>query len=360
MVVSLEQLMGLPMVWLGVVLALLLIRHQALQWAQRRVAVTPSPLDDRAVALLARLYVPAGLLAGAYFSLQVVPLSDRWQDYAEKVLSALGLLLAVWVAWRGFSLLLYYWGQTNPNAKTLVPPVQLLARVFFAVLGVALVLGGLGYSLTKVWTALGIGSIAVALALQDTLTNTFAGFHLMMDQPIRVGDYIRLDSGEEGFVTQIGWRSTRLRTLPNNIVVIPNTKMSHAAITNYSMPESRLALNLPVAASYASDPRRVRAVLEELARQAVGEVEGLLADPPPVVRFSPGFGDYALNFSLICQARDFVAQQAVQDELRYRIFERFRREGIEIPFPARQLYVTQQEGPLPGTKWKQEDGRPEA
>lgn len=347
MVWSLEQLLGLPALWLVVVLALLLIRRKALAWAHRRAALSPSALHDRAVSLLARLYVPAGLLAGAYFSLQIVPLDPRWQILGERVLSGLGLLLAVWAAWRGFGLLLHYWAETNPNAKALVPPAELISRVLFAAVGVALVLSGLGYSLTKVWTALGIGSLAIALALQETLSNTFAGFHLMLDQPFRVGDYITLDSGEEGWVTQISWRSTWLRTRPNNMVVIPNSKLARAAITNYSLPEARLALMLPVAVSYSSDPRRVRAVLQEVAGQAVQEVDGVLADPPPQVRFLPGFGEYALNFTLVCFVREYLDRDPVQGELHYRIFERFRREGIEIPFPARQLYVTERQALRP-------------
>lgn len=344
---SLEQLLGLPVLWLVVVLALLLIRHRVLQWAHRRAAASASGLEGRAVALLARLYVPAGLLAGSYFTLQVAPLGGRWQGYAERTLSGLALLLAVWAAWRGFLLLLQFWAETNPNAKTLVPPAQLVGRVLFLILGLALVLSGLGYSLTKVWTALGIGSLAIALALQETLSNTFAGFHILMDRAFRVGDYIKLDSGEEGWVTQISWRSTWLRTRPNFLVVIPNSKLSRAAITNYSLPEPRLALPIPVGVSYDSDPRRVRVVLEEVARQALGEVDGLLPDPPPLVRFLPGFGDYSLNFTLVCQVREFVDRDAVQDELHYRIFERFRREGIQIPSPVRQPYATPREEPRP-------------
>ncbi len=347
MVWSLEQLLSLPALWLAVVLALLLIRHKVLGWAQRRAAMSTSPLDERAVSLLARLYLPGGLLAGAYFTLQVVPIHPRWQILGERVLSGLALLLAVWVAWRGFSLLLDYWAETNPNAKALAPPAELVGRILFAALGVAMVLSGLGYSLTKVWTALGIGSLAIALALQETLSNTFAGFHLMLDQPFRVGDYVKLDSGEEGWVTRISWRSTWLRTRPHNLVAIPNSKLARAAITNYSLPDPRLALMIPIAVSYDSDPRRVRAVLEEVVRQAVREVEGLLPDPQPQVRFLPGLGDYAMNFTLICQASDYLARDAAQDELHYRIFERLKREGIEIPFQVRELFVTKPETPPP-------------
>jgi small-conductance mechanosensitive channel len=324
MVVSVEQLLSLPILWLLVVLALLLTRRRVLK------AAAASSSDPRTVRLLARLYAPAGLLACAYLALEIVPLPQRWNAGAEKTLSVLTLIFALWAVWRAFALLLSYWGETNPNAATLIPPVQVAGRLLFAAVGIALALQGLGYSITKLWTALGIGSVAVALALQDTLSNTFAGFYIMLDQPVRVGDYVKLDSGEEGRVQRIGWRSTWLQALPNNLVVVPNSKLARASVTNYSLPDPSLNIAVQAAASYSSDPRRVCAVLEEVAREAAAELPGLLPDFPPTVAFS-GFGDAGLNFALNCRVREFTAQHAVQNELRYRICERFRREGIEFP-----------------------------
>ncbi len=331
--VALERLMGLPLIWLGVALALLVLRRKLLSQTSRWAAASATPLEERAARMLTWLYVPAGLLAGGYLSIQLVPLPSRWQTYAERGLGALAVLLAAWVGWRTFSLLLNHWAESNPNAKTLVPPLELFGRVFGAVLGIALVFSALGFSLTKVWAALGIGSVAIALALQDTLSNSFAGLHIMLDQPFRTGDYIRLDSGEEGRVIRIGWRSTRLQTAPNNILVIPNSKLSRASITNFSLPQPRLALTIMVPVSYGSDTRRVRAALDDLVGQAAREVDGLLSEPPPAVRFA-GFGDHSLNFSLVCQVRDFTAQQPVQDEMHYRIVEGLKREGIEMVSPA--------------------------
>ena len=138
---------------------------------------------------------------------------------------------------------------------------------------------------------------------------------------------------------EVGWRSTRIRTLPNNLVVIPNSKVSESIITNYFLPERRMSLMLNIAVSYSSNSRRVEEILMEEATRAASEIEGLLAEPAPMVRFIPGFGESALNFTLICQVREFVDQYYVQHELRHRIFERFRKEGIEIPFPQRTVHL---------------------
>jgi len=330
-----QQVLGHAALWLLVVLVMLLLRRKVHAWAEQRAASNASAGDSRAAALLARIYAPALALLGLYLSLELVggQLPARWLDRAEKALLVLTYVVFMLVAWRGFSMLVRRWAYTNPNAATLVPPVQLLGRILIVLFTLALILGN---SATKVWTALGIGSIAVALALQETLANTFAGCSLMLDQPIRVGDYIKVESGEEGRVLQIGWRSTRLVSLSNHVLVIPNSKLARASITNYTLPEPRTAVSVTVSVSYNSDPRRVAAVLEALARQAAAEVDGMLSDPPPAVRLIPGFGESSLSFSVNYQVRDFVAQYAVQDELRHRIFERFRQEGIEIPVPVRE------------------------
>jgi small-conductance mechanosensitive channel len=207
------------------------------------------------------------------------------------------------------------------------------------VLGGLILLNEMGLSITPILTALGVGGLAVALALQDTLSNFFAGFYIMMAGQIRVGDYVKLDSGEEGYVVDISWRSLTIRTLPNNVVVVPNSKVAQANVTNYSLPEKRMSLLVKVGVSYDSDPDEVERILVEEALAAGGAIPGLLSEPAPFVRFIPGFGDFSLDFTLIVQVSEFVDQYLVQHELRKRIFRRFRREGIEIPFPVRTLHV---------------------
>jgi small-conductance mechanosensitive channel len=168
--------------------------------------------------------------------------------------------------------------------------------------------------------------------------------HILVEKSIRVGDFIRLESGQEGYVDDITWRTTRIRMLPNNMVVIPNSKLAQSVVTNYYLPEKRMSLLIPVGVSYSSDPERVEQILVEEAKKAVGEVPGLLGDPEPFVRFIPGFGESSLEFTLVCQVREFTDQYPVQHELRKRIFKRFRQEGIEIPFPHRTVYLRGDKG----------------
>lgn len=204
-------------------------------------------------------------------------------------------------------------------------------------IGLLVLLDSLGIQITPLLTALGVGGLAVALALQDTLSNLFAGVHLLADRPIRVGDYVRIADSIEGYVVDVGWRSTRLRMLANNVVIVPNKKVAESIITNYDMPERRMSLVLPVSVGYGSDPDRVEAVLTDVAVTAAREVPGLLAEPEPMARLIPGFGAYALEFTLIYHVASFVDQYFVQHELRKRILRRLRDEGIEIPVPVRAI-----------------------
>jgi small-conductance mechanosensitive channel len=233
------------------------------------------------------------------------------------------------------------------EARALGGPVTGLARTaaraLVLVVGGLVLLGALGIEITPLLTALGVGGLAVALAMQDTLSNLFAGMHLLADRPIRVGDYVKIADNVEGYVVDVGWRSTRVRMLQNVVVVVPNKKVAESVITNYDLPEPRLALPLPVAVSLDSDPDHVERVLVDEASRAAPEVPGLLADPPPFVHFIPGFGAYSLDFTLICQVATFVDQYAVQHELRKRILRRFRAEGIEIPLPTRMTITTSAE-----------------
>ena len=218
-------------------------------------------------------------------------------------------------------------------------------RVFVLVIGGLILLDAIGVRITPLLTALGVGGLAVALALQDTLSNLFAGVHLLADRPIRVGDYVKIAETIEGHVVDVGWRSTRVRMLQNNVVIVPNKRVAESVIVNYDMPERRMSTQVAVSVGYDSDPDRVEALLADEAKRAAGEVAGLLAEPPPLAYLSPGFGPYSLDFTLSCHVTSFVDQYAVQHELRKRILRRLRAEGIDMPYPIRTVELREASRP---------------
>jgi small-conductance mechanosensitive channel len=311
-------------------------------WAER----TETKIDDIIVASLKTPSIYWCLAVGIYAGVAVSDLPQRYISSFSKVIHVI-VIFSITIALANLAGKIFknYIQKSNlPLPTTGLAYGMLKATII--VIGSLIVLSVLGISITPLLTALGVGGVAVALALQDTLANLFAGIHILMEKSIRVGDFVKLETGQEGYVEDITWRTTRIRMLPNNIVVIPNNKLAQSVVTNYYLPEKRLSLLIPVGVSYSEDPEKVEKILVEEAKRAAGKIPGLLADPEPFVRFIPGFGDSSLDFTLICQVQEFVDQYLAQHELRKRIFKRFREEGIDIPFPHRTVYLREE------TEWK--------
>jgi len=222
-----------------------------------------------------------------------------------------------------------------PSATTIF---STLVRLMVLALGGLVILQTLGIAVSPLLATFGIGGLAVALALQDTLANLFAGIHVLMAKQIKPGDYVQLDSGEEGYVVDVSWRNTTIRMLPNNMVIIPNAKLASCVITNYCLPEQELAVLVQVGVSYASDLEQVERVTVEVAREVMREVPGGVPDFEPFIRYHT-FGDFSINFTVILRAKSFVDQYLVKHEFVKRLHRRYGEEGIEIPFPIRTIYM---------------------
>lgn len=324
--------------------ALFVVRALGLRVFRRWAEKTETRLDD---VILASLRLPSVYWCVAlalHFGVGISELPERRIAFVNRGIEIL-IVLSVTFAVAGMAGAVFndYIRRSNlPSTGTGL--AHGLIRGTILIVGFLVILSILGISITPIVTALGIGGLAVALALQDTLANLFAGIHVLIEKPIRIGDFIRLEAGQEGYVEDITWRTTRIRMLPNNMVIIPNSKVAQTILTNYCLPEKRMSVLIPVSVSYAADPDVVERVLVEEATAAVCTVPGLLGDPAPFVRFIPGFGASSLDFTLICQVGEFVDQYNVQHELRKRILRRFRDEGIEIPFPHRTVYLKEKDG----------------
>ena len=274
---------------------------------------------------------------GLFVAIELVELPRRLAMQLHNILEAAIILSATFTIAGVLGSLAAAAGERRALGIGMTGLVRAAVRGSILLIGALVLLDSLGVQITPLLTALGVGGLAVALALQDTLSNLFAGVHLLADKPIRVGDYVKIAETIEGYVVDVGWRSTRVRMLQNNVVIVPNKRVAESVIINYDMPERRMGLILPVSVSYDSDPDHVEQVLEDEARRAAGEVAGLLAEPPPSARLIPGFGVYSLDFTLSCQVASFVDQYFVQHELRKRLLRRLRAENIEIPVQVRQI-----------------------
>ena len=321
---------------------LLLLRKVLFRILHHLAKKTENRIDD---LLLEGLEGPSALLIIAlalYISIRLSELPEVYMAHAIKGMY-LSLILTVTMGLANISgrSLAYFLKKVDlPISVTSL--LNAVAKAIVYAVGVLIMLNFVGISITPIITALGVGGLAMALALQDTLSNLFAGIHILAEHTIRVNDYIRLENGQEGTVVDISWRTTRVRLLSNNMVIVPNSKLSQSVVTNYYLPERRMAITLPVSVSYDADPETVERVLIDEMKRAAGEVPGLLDGPAPVVRFIPGFGASSLDFTLICHVCEVIDQQPVQHEINKRIFKRLKQEGIEIPFPTRTVYVKEE------------------
>ena len=231
------------------------------------------------------------------------------------------------------------YGAQIPGALPVTTLTQSLAQIAVMILGALILLSHFQVSITPILTALGVGGLAVALALQDTLSNLFGGFYVAVAGQVRLGDYIKLNSGEEGYVTDIGWRCTTIRALANNWIIVPNSKLSQAIVTNFYLPDKRIGASFQFTVGYDIDLEEVEQAVTAVLQEAVKDVPGLLAEPAPNVAFEPGFTDSGIGLTANFQVQEFANQGPVRNELRKRTFYKLKELGVTSPYPSRTLYL---------------------
>jgi len=310
-------------------------------WARRSASRPGQILVD---ALRAPTLIGIAIL-GVHLAIEFSHLPKSVTRAVPTVMEALWIILLTTVCMRIARDMVRHYGGQIPGALPVTSLTQNLAQLAVLTLGLVPLLRLMGVELAPMLTALGVGGLAVALALQDTLSNLFAGFHVALAGQVRLGDYIKLNTGEEGYVVDIGWRNATIRSLSNNLIIVPNAKLAQAIVTNFHLPERRMSSSMQVSASYDSDPDRVERVLLEVGLQGARDIPGMMKEPAPAVAFDPGFGESALVFTLNYQVAEFADQFGVRNELRKRILRRFKEEGIVIPFTTRTVKL---EGPVAG------------
>ena len=321
----------------GPVVALVL-RRTLVSRLLRAAQATATPIDDLVVAALRGPIVLWGALIGLYAAVEVLALPPGVTRLIQKALMVLVIVSGTW-ALGGIAAGLVRYGAARAEGR--LPSATLMsnvARMAVLALGSLIVLQSVGISVTPLITALGVGGLAVGLALQDTLANFFAGIHILTSRQVRPGDYVRLSTGEEGYVQDVTWRYTTVRQLPNNLTIVPNVALASAVITNYYLPDTEVAVPVPVGVSYASDLEHVERVTIDVAREVMREVPGGVSEFDPFIRYN-AFGDSSITFSVILRGREVVDQHLIRHEFIMRLHARYRAEGIEIPFPQRTVHL---------------------
>ncbi|MEW6328813.1 MAG: mechanosensitive ion channel family protein [Candidatus Micrarchaeota archaeon] len=313
------------------------------RYAKYLTGRTRTTLDDRILEAIDGPLSLAIIVLGVYWALSVLPAFAPYSIIVSQSFTVAVIIIAAYAITKlGDAVVAWYLDEAPPKTVAAMRDLTLflkrIFRAFIFVIAAIMILSELGIEVSPLLASLGIASLAVALAFQDTLANFFAGVYLNVDRPVRVGDFVKLETGEEGYVDRIGWRSTQIRMLPNNIVVVPNSKMAQSIFINYHLPSKEMAVVMPVSVSYDSDLKKVERVTVEVAKGIQRSVKGAVQNFEPFVRYSK-FADSGIEFSVILRVNEFVDQYLVRHEFIKALHARYKKERIEIPYPKRDVYI---------------------
>lgn len=315
---------------------LLLILWQYLQgrlsaWATR----TQSKWDDNITSWLGKPIRFGLIVLSLKISIIFAPVMGATEHFLSLLFKISLIFIGAWIVERllvlGMQTRLAFTGVS----ETIRNFFSNLLRIVIFALGLLIILDTLGVSITPILASLGVGSLAVGLALQDTLSNFFSGVYLILDKPFEVGQFIRVDDATDGFVEKIGWRSTHLRLLNNNFVIVPNSKIANAQLVNFDFKDKTAVINVQVGIAYGSDLEQVERISLEVAEK-VQRSSKVGVDMAPAVRFHT-FGDSSINFSVFLRVGSWVDQAQLRHEFIKALYLEFKQQGIEIPFPQRVI-----------------------
>jgi small-conductance mechanosensitive channel len=318
----------------GIVIGLLL--RAAFRRLAARASKTSWVGDDLLLGFLSSIAFGTSVILGAWIAEPNLPLHPNVRHTVVRVLFA--LLIAVFtlgVAKTSARAISSVALARSGVAQSATIFVNITRATIFAV-GILVLLDSLGVSIAPLLTALGVGGLAVALALQDTLSNLFAGVHILASKKVQQGDFVRLDNGQQGYIVDINWRNTIIRELPNNFVVVPNAKLASSVVTNYYRPAKEMSVLVQVGVGYDSDLEQVERVTIEVGRSVMADVDGAVRDHEPFIRYHT-FGESSIDFSVILRGTEFTDQYLITHEFIKRLHRRYQAEDITIPFPIRTI-----------------------
>nr|WP_246551806.1 mechanosensitive ion channel domain-containing protein [Geobacter hydrogenophilus] len=316
------------------------VRYILTTWVPRLTAFTRTGLDDR---IIERVTPPASLLvvfAGLYYAVRSLPFPEKVHLVSSGAVYILNIIVLTIIVERAIAEFLEWYGAKLAERhgagvdRQIIPPLEKIVTIFLVGIALMVTLRHFDYDIFSVVTALGIGSLAIGMAAKDTLANMISGFTLMVDRPFRIGDRIQLTSGQWGDVIDIGLRTTKIKTVDNTLLVIPNSELCNTTLINLAFPDVRAKGRVNVGVGYESDVEKVKGIMVQAALSA----PEVLHDPAPEV-FFVSFGESALNMSLFFWVEDYTRVFATTDIINEHIINRFRENGITIPYPIRTVFL---------------------
>lgn len=223
--------------------------------------------------------------------------------------------------------------ETNFDEQ-FIPLFSKIIKIVIFFIATTIVLSQMKVNISAFIATAGVSSLAIAFAAQETMANFISGFMIMVDKPFRIGDRIQLDSGDIGDVYEIGLRTTKILSFDNTLLIIPNNEIAKSKIINHSYPDQKVKIRETVGVAYGTDLNKVKQILLDICASH----PEVLKEPPPAVYFS-NFEESSLDLLIICWVHDYKEKFRINDEINMEIKKRFEQEGIEIPFPQRDVHI---------------------
>lgn len=347
---------AIPIFIVIVVITAVVIELVLVHVAKRLTAKTKTTVDDAFAAGLPSVLRPLMVLIALQIVTQVWFREETVKDgkptgeteltqiggWVSRGLTVLSVLVLAFCVTRLVLKMVDAWVADAPQRKSVGPTIKFLVKLAAVPAALLLSAESIGVSVTSIVAFASVPALAVGLALQDTLKNMFSGVQIVMDQPIRVGDFVEVDKNTRGTVIDIGLRSTKIRSVDNNTIIIPNSIIAGAIVTNLDYQDRSYIQGLEVSVAYGTDSRRAQAVLEEEVARAANDLEGVTVEANAVSL--KALGASSLDFTVAVRLRQWAGRAPIVTELYHRLYARLAAEGIEIPFPTRTVLLRQDAG----------------
>ena len=331
------------------ILSALLVGGSVLGWILRKwlfpfltrlAGKTKQQTDNLILQSFKKWIIVLIVALGAYIGIKRLPLSVKYQDWIDKSFIIFYIFCATIMLSEIVSGMIRVKNQETGSALPSSSIISKIARAIIYGLGLVLILQSVGISVAPILTAMGVGGLAVALALQDTLSNLFAGLQIIASGKINQNDFIRLDNGQEGFVEDISWRITTIKNASGQVIIVPNAKLSNMISTNYLLERKDFAFSVDISIDRNNDIKKVESVTKEMVHQTISQIKGGIMPEEPAVRFVR-FGENSIELKVSMQVREFHQQGEATHQFIINIQERFAKEDIRFALSFKSLLAEQ-------------------
>ena len=292
--------------------------------------------DDILLSSLESQVVLWSFLFSLFLVFRDLPIKD---EYSNFILIVIKIILIASITHSLAKLILglfELWSKKQEGGFPSTTIFTNIVKITIYVIGLLIILDSVNISIAPMLTALGVGGLAVSLALKDTLSDVFAGLHILLSKKVQPGDFVSLESGEMGYIQNITWRNTKMLERTNNILHIPNTKLSSAIVKNYDSGDPSFSVKVFMGVDYNSDLEEVERVSLEEANKLHSDMKETNKLSQPSFKFR-GFGQSSIDFAIYFRGNKYGDQNPIIHQFIKNIHKRFKKENIQIPFPIRTI-----------------------